>query len=226
MDTQRGRQSGNGTAICIRHTRQSAIAGTSQDLPFSGESPVARWLVPCPPQGLISIAWLPVWLPNGRKGAGVRMSSCVPSRTRTYGLLLRRHFRGEALRRPMWPGVGSGCSANARMWPGVALCMWSLAPRLAPRNPVSRANVQTIERIHGALISFSAFGLDRPASPPTSTTLTYHRSSREESPCDPGATTSRCASSGSRPWATRSTFSIPTARGRATFSQIRSSLRK
>ena len=65
-----------------------------------------------PPQGRTSVFWLPVWLPNGRKGADIRTPSCAPSATRTRDLLLRRHSRSTAWRRPVWPDVGSGCSDN------------------------------------------------------------------------------------------------------------------
>lgn len=56
------------------------------------------------------------------------MLSCTSSRTRTYGLLLRRHFPNVAWRRPVWPDVGPGHSENGWTWPGVAPCRWSLAP--------------------------------------------------------------------------------------------------
>ena len=56
------------------------------------------------------------------------MPSCTSSRTRTYGLLLRRHFPNVAWRRPVWPDVGPGHSENGWTWPGVAPCRWSLAP--------------------------------------------------------------------------------------------------
>jgi hypothetical protein len=101
-------------------------------------------LFPYPPQGHTSTVWLPAWLPNPKKGAGVRTLSCAPSRTRTYGLLLRRHFRSVAGRCQVWPDVPFGCSGYSWGWPGVALCLWSLAPRLAPRDLVSSANVRMI----------------------------------------------------------------------------------
>ena len=84
---------------------------------------------------------LPVWLPSRGKGAGIRTLSCAPSRTRTYGLLLRRQCRSVARQRRMWPDVPSRCTGNGWMWPGVARCRWSLAPRQAPRVLVSNANV-------------------------------------------------------------------------------------
>ena len=73
--------------------RRSLSRHRCQDLSYSGgrlRGGIA--LSPFPPQGCTSVVWLPVWLPNGRKGAGIRTLSCAPSRTRTYGLLLRRHF--------------------------------------------------------------------------------------------------------------------------------------
>jgi hypothetical protein len=50
----------------------------------------------------------PLWLPTGGKGAGIRTLTCVPSRTRTYGLLLRRHSRSTAWRCQMWPDMPLG----------------------------------------------------------------------------------------------------------------------
>jgi hypothetical protein len=72
------------------------------------------------------------------------MSSCAPSRTRTYGLLLRRQSRDTAGRRPAWPDVPFSRSDNGWMRPAVALCLWSLAPSLAPSDLVSRANVRMV----------------------------------------------------------------------------------
>ena len=73
------------------------------------------------------------------------MLSCAPSRTRTYGLLLRRHSRSTARRRRVWPDVGSGRSETGWTWPDGALCLWTLAPRLAPRYLVSNANIRMIK---------------------------------------------------------------------------------
>src|SRR6185437_8727306 len=42
----------------------------------------------------------------------------------------------------MWSHVAFRCRDNGCMWPGVALCLWLLALRLAPRNLVSNANAQ------------------------------------------------------------------------------------
>ena len=52
--------------------------------------PLIRGKGQSPVKACTSVVWLPVRLPNDRKGAGIRMPSCAPSRTRTYGLLLRR----------------------------------------------------------------------------------------------------------------------------------------
>ena len=64
-----------------------------ENLSCSGSPAWRDFSVPYPPQACQSVDWLPVWLPNDRKGAGIRTLSRAPSRTRTYGLLLRRHFR-------------------------------------------------------------------------------------------------------------------------------------
>ena len=58
--------------------------------------------------------------------------NCAPSRTRTCGLLLRRHSPNVAWHRPVWPDVGSTSSESGWMWPDVALCLWSLAPVWLP----------------------------------------------------------------------------------------------
>jgi hypothetical protein len=74
---------------------------------------------------------------------GARPSlTCAPTATRTRDLLLRRHLRSVARRCQMWPDVPFRCSDNGWTWPGAALCLWSLAPRLAPRDLVSNANVR------------------------------------------------------------------------------------
>ena len=59
---------------------------------------------------------------------------------------LRRHFRSVAGRRPISPDVPSGRSENGWTWLGMALCLWSLAPRQAPRVLVSNANVRIPRR--------------------------------------------------------------------------------
>src|SRR5689334_6948034 len=69
-------------------------------------------------------------------------SAPAPSRTRTYGLLLRRHLRGVAGRCQVWPDVPFGRGESGWTWPGVAVCLWSLAPSSAPRDLVSKANVR------------------------------------------------------------------------------------
>jgi hypothetical protein len=89
--------------------------------------------------------WLPCWLPNCELNSGNSPVTCAPSRTRTCDPLLRRHFRAVAGQCQAWPGVLSSCTDSGRMWPGVAPCLPPLAPRLAPRNLVSPANVRMIE---------------------------------------------------------------------------------
>jgi len=87
---------GHGTGICIR--AEAPLVKSSQ---VSGSvvqrgSPAWRHCPgPFPPQGCTSVVWFPVWLPNGRKGAGIHMLSCAPTATRTRDLLLRRHSRGR-----------------------------------------------------------------------------------------------------------------------------------
>ena len=58
---------------------------------------------------------------------------CAPTATRTRDLLLRRHSRSVAGRSPEWPDVPFDYSGNGWMWPGVAPCLWLLAPSWAPR---------------------------------------------------------------------------------------------
>jgi len=72
---------------------------------------------------------------------------CAPTATRTRDLLLRRQCRSVARRRLAWPDVPLRGSDNGWMWPGVARYLRSLAPRLAPRNLVSNANVQWFRTI-------------------------------------------------------------------------------
>jgi hypothetical protein len=45
----------------------------------------------------------------------------------------------------MWPDVPFRDHENGLRWPEVALCLWSLAPRLAPQSLISFANVRTIK---------------------------------------------------------------------------------
>ena len=77
--------------------------------------------------------------------------TCAPTATRTRDLLLRRHFRSVPRRCWMWPDVPFGCGENGWNWPGVALCLWRLAPRLAPRHLVSNANAQTIDTLDSSI---------------------------------------------------------------------------
>ena len=57
------------------------------------------------------------------------MLSCAPSRTRTYGLLLRRHSRIAVTCGQEGPDVPLSRSRNGWMWLCAALELWSLAPR-------------------------------------------------------------------------------------------------
>jgi len=68
--------------------------------------------------------------------------ACAPTATRTRDLLLRRHFRSVPGRCWMWPDVPFDRSGNGWRWPGAALRLRSLAPRLAPRGLVSNTNVR------------------------------------------------------------------------------------
>src|SRR5215470_1360763 len=54
----------------------------------------------------------------------------APSRIRTCGLLLRRHFRAVGGRCWPWPHVLSSCTDCGWPWHDVALCLAVLAPRL------------------------------------------------------------------------------------------------
>ena len=122
--------------------RQS-LAG-ARILPYNGESPGWRDGSFLPAACPDPVAWLPVWLPDDGKGVDIRMLSCAPTATRTRDLLLRRHSRSMPWCRPMWPDVGSGRNDNGWIWPGVARCLASLAPHLAPREFVSSANVRMV----------------------------------------------------------------------------------
>src|ERR1700693_4784362 len=72
------------------------------------------------------------------------MHNLRPTATRTRDLLLRRHFRNAPGRCWVWPHVAFRWSDNGWMCPGVALCLWSLAPSLAPRDLISDANVRML----------------------------------------------------------------------------------
>ena len=48
--------------------------------------PLTRGKGHSPVKACTSVVWLPVWLPNGRKGAGIRVLSFITSMNRTYGL--------------------------------------------------------------------------------------------------------------------------------------------
>ncbi len=116
-------------------------------------------------QGCTLVVWLPVWLPNGRKGAGIRTLSCALSRTRTYGLLLRRQSRSVARQRRTWPDVPLGRPGNGWMWPDGALDLRLLAPSLAPRDFVSNANVQMLRPSDGYRIASPTLSFPNRARP-------------------------------------------------------------
>ena len=63
--------------------------------------------------------------------------------TKVMPILLRRHSPDVAGRRRVWPDVAFSCTDSGWTWPGVAQYLPTLAPRLAPRNLVSFANVRT-----------------------------------------------------------------------------------
>src|SRR5262249_62001503 len=85
----------------------------------------------------------------------VRRPFCAPSAIRTRALLLRRHFRPVAGRRWVAPDVLFSCTDNRWAWPSVAWHLSLLAPRLAPRDPVSLAHVR---RLRPPLISPATAG--------------------------------------------------------------------
>jgi hypothetical protein len=62
----------------------------------------------------------------------LRRRCCAPSATRTRDLLLRRHSRNVASHGSAWPHVQVSRIHHDWMWLGMALCLRSLAPRLAP----------------------------------------------------------------------------------------------
>jgi hypothetical protein len=68
--------------------------------------------------------------------------TCAPTATRTRDLLLRRQSRNAARRRPAWPDVPFSHSDNGWVRLDKALCLWSLAPRSAPRDLISNANIR------------------------------------------------------------------------------------
>jgi len=65
----------------------------------------------------------------GKTLADLRLKMRAPTATRTRDLLLRRHFRIVAEWCRVWPDMPFRRSGNRWTWPGVALCLWSLAPR-------------------------------------------------------------------------------------------------
>ena len=73
-------------------------------------------------------------------------SICVRAKCqrRTRDLQLRRHFRSVPGRCWAWPDAPFRYSDNGWMCPDVSRCLWPLAPRLAPRDLVSIANVRML----------------------------------------------------------------------------------
>jgi hypothetical protein len=60
--------------------------------------------------------------------------------------LLRRHSPGVAGHCRTWPDMLFSCTDSGWKWPGIARYLPLLAPRLAPRDSVTLANVRMIER--------------------------------------------------------------------------------
>src|SRR5262249_52074023 len=79
-------------------------------------------------------------LARTRPDLGFRVGA--PSAIRTRDLLLRRHSPDVARRRRVWPDVAFSCTDSGWTWLGVAQYLPLLAPRLAPQNLISFANVR------------------------------------------------------------------------------------
>jgi hypothetical protein len=86
--------------------------------------------------------WLPMWLPQGERNSENTALNRAPSRIRTCGLLLRRHSPDVARCGWVSPDVPSSCTDSGWTWLGVAQYLPLLAPRLAPQNLISFANVR------------------------------------------------------------------------------------
>jgi hypothetical protein len=65
----------------------------------------------------------------GKMLADLAIWVCAPTATRTRDLLLRRHFQSVPGWCWVWPDVLFRWGDNGWVCPGVALCLWSLAPR-------------------------------------------------------------------------------------------------
>ena len=86
--------------------------------------------------------WLQIWLQmtcwrssnQNDQGYLPRSMAGAPGGTRTPGPLLRRHTLTVARRRWVWPGRLFSCGDGGWTWLGIARCLPSLAPHLAPCN--------------------------------------------------------------------------------------------
>jgi hypothetical protein len=94
--TAKDRQA-TGPASASRRKRRSLGHRRCPDLSYSGPACVADCHVPDPPQGLHLGRLAPNLAPRRQNWSRCSYPDLRPrSRTRTYGILLRRHFRGEA----------------------------------------------------------------------------------------------------------------------------------
>ena len=73
-------------------------------------------------------------------GPDLVIHGSAPSATRTRDLLLRRHSQSVGRSGRMRPDVPLTCGDNRSTSLPVAPRLWSLAPSLAPREIISRAN--------------------------------------------------------------------------------------
>lgn len=78
----------------------------------------------------------------GQGGVGAEQVAEVAGYVAFEGPLGEAADLRHVLRRYLWPGAPPGCSDYGWMWLDAALCLWSLAPRLAPRDLVNGANVR------------------------------------------------------------------------------------
>jgi hypothetical protein len=72
------------------------------------------------PRAAVPDLWLPAWLPVIEDRIEIYTLSCAPSKTRTCGLLLRRHNRYVAGWRCTWLHVPFACTDNRWTVLGVA----------------------------------------------------------------------------------------------------------
>jgi hypothetical protein len=112
--------------------RQRAIADAlsklgASELKRRSPAPIGHATGTKAPEGFMKI------IPGGRRmRSDLRREGCAPSATRTRDLLLRRHSRNVASHGSAWPHVQVSWIHHGWMWLGMALCLRSLAPRLAP----------------------------------------------------------------------------------------------